>query len=349
MIGFVNDYSEGAHERILARLGDENRVRHDPYGEDAICDEARGYIRSALGADCDIHFLVGGTQTNATVISALLRPHQGVISADIGHIATHESGAIEATGHKVLTLPSVAGKLTASQIEALAAAHRDDPTREHAVQPAMVYLSHPTEVGTIYSKAELEAIAAVCRKFGLLLYIDGARMGCALTAPGNDVTLADLARLTDAFYIGGTKMGALFGEALVLPNAAAAKDFRYIIKQKGGRLAKGWLLGAQFAELFRDGLYERLAAHANKMASQLAAGIEALGLSFLAPGATNQVFPVLPVGAIEALQNEFAFLVWEKADDRHMAVRLVTSWATEEAAVETFLAALRGCLAAKEG
>ncbi len=260
---FMNDYNELGHERILEAIGRANREQDGAYGLDTQSAHARALIQQRLEhADSAVHFLVGGTQTNLTIIVAALKPHQGVVSADTGHINVHESGAIEAAGHKVLTIPSGDGKITAADVERLAAAHYTDVNAEHMVQPGMVYLSNPTEVGTIYKKDELSAVYDVCKRYGMRLYVDGARLGCALAAQGNDVTFGDLARLTSAFSIGGTKMGALFGEALVVNAPALNEDLRYIVKQRGGLLAKGRLLGIQFETLFTDGLYEKIGRHA---------------------------------------------------------------------------------------
>jgi threonine aldolase len=341
MYSFTNDYSEGAHERIMEVMLRTNRQQTCGYGEDEVCAEARSLILKHLNHPSDIHFLVGGTQTNFTFISSVLRPHQGVISTEVGHINVHESGAVEATGHKVLVVPSKDGKMTAEAVESCIQAHYNDNSAEHMVQPGMVYISSPTEVGTIYHKAELEKLQAVCRKYGIPLFLDGARLGCALTAEGNDVTLQDLARLTDAFYIGGTKMGALFGEALVINNPALNKDFRYILKQKGGMLAKGRLLGIQFGELFRDTLYFDLAKHANAMARKLEKGISELGYSFLVESPTNQIFPIFPKEVLSYIQEDFSVTYWEEIDATKDAVRLCTSWATEEAMVDAFLEKLR--------
>ncbi len=341
MYTFINDYSEGAHERIMEALMRTNREQTCGYGEDPYCEQARALIRKKLGAEqAGVHFLVGGTQTNTTVIAALLRPYQGVIAATTGHINTHESGAIEATGHKVLTIPTDNGKITAQQVDALITAHYADATAEHTVQPGMVYISNPTEVGTIYSKAELTALKSVCERHGVPLFMDGARLGCALASAKNDLSWQDLPALTDVFYIGGTKMGALFGEAVVFSNRALDKDFRYMIKQRGGMLAKGRLLGLQFAELFRDDLYLELARHADSCADRIKQGIAALGYSFLSDSPTNQVFPIFPKSLIEALAKEFAFEFWQAIDEERDAIRLVTSWATKEEEVDNLLACL---------
>ncbi len=256
MIRFNCDYSEGAHEKVLERLIATNREQTQGYGTDHYSVQAKELIRRLCGRmDADVHFLVGGTQANLTVISAGLRPYQGVIAADTGHINVHETGAIEACGHKILALPSSDGKITAGQVEACCKAHRDDGDREHTVQPKMVYISQSTELGTVYSKEELEEMSETCKRNGLFLFMDGARLGYALAAAGNTMTLEDIARLCDVFYIGGTKVGALFGEAVVITAPSLKEDFRYMIKQKGGMLAKGRLLGLQFLALLEDGLY----------------------------------------------------------------------------------------------
>jgi len=338
---FLNDYSEGAHESVLAALSLTNRLQTPGYGTDVFCTRAADAIRRALGRETSkIHFLTGGTQTNLTVISALLRPHQGVIAAETGHINVHESGAIEATGHKVLALPAKGGKITAKAVADLLAAHFADSTAEHCVQPGMLYISQPTELGTIYSKQELTELCAVCREYEIPFFIDGARLGCALTCDSNDTTLSDLAELCDLFYIGGTKMGALFGEALVVNNIAYNKDLRYIIKQKGGMLAKGRILGIQFEALFTDDLYFKLAKHANDAAKHLAAGIKALGYSFDAEPATNQLFPVFPRKLIEQLREDYWFEFNRRVDDEHDCIRLCTSWASDIEKIDEFLSDL---------
>lgn len=331
MVYFNNDYSEGCHPRILERLVQSNFEQTPGYGADLYCARAAERIRQLCGMDgLHVHFLVGGTQTNLTVIDAALRPHQGVLGAKTAHIQVHETGAVEATGHKVLSLPSDDGKLTAGQIEAAVTAHYTDEAAEHMVQPGMVYISNPTELGTLYSLTELEAISAACKKYGIYLFLDGARLGYGLTACGNDVTLPDLARLCDVFYIGGTKVGALFGEAVVISNAAIARDFRYLMKQHGGMLAKGRLLGIQFETLFEDGLYFEIARHANHLADQIRDTISQLGYSFLVPGCTNQIFPILPDGVLAVLAERFSFSEQERVDAGHRAVRFCTSWATTQ-------------------
>lgn len=341
MIYFNNDYSEGCHSAVLQKLLDTNMEQTQGYGMDDYCACAAQKIRQLCGNDnLAVHFLVGGTQTNLTVISAALRPHQGVIGAHTAHVQVHETGAIEATGHKVLSLPSDDGKISAEQIEAAVFAHFSDEAAEHMVQPKMVYISNPTELGTIYTLAELEAISNVCKQKGLYLFLDGARLGYGLTATGNDVTMADLARLCDVFYIGGTKVGALFGEAVVISNPAIAEDFRYLIKQHGGMLAKGRLLGIQFAALLENDLYFEIARHANALADQLRETLDRLGYPLLVPGVTNQVFPILPDALLEKLSEKFSFTEQQRVDETHRAVRFCTSWATTKENVDLLCNAL---------
>lgn len=329
-IHFECDYTEGAHEKIMSRLLATNLEQTVGYGEDEYCGEAAALVKKLCAApDAEVHFLTGGTQCNLVTIAAALRPHQGVLCANTGHIAVHESGAIEATGHKVLTLPEKNGKITAQQVRDAVAAHYADETHEHQVQPAMVYISQPTEVGTLYTLAELTALRDTCTECGLLLYADGARLAYALGARENDVTLADLARLCDAFYIGGTKCGALFGEALVLCNAELKRDFRYILKQRVGRFAKGRLMGLQFLELFSHGLYEQIGRSADELAYKLRDGFSALGFPLYMPSETNQQFPILPDTLIEKLNKEYVFAYWCRVDAAHSAVRFATSWATK--------------------
>ncbi len=342
MISFVNDYSEGAHERIMEVLLKTNREQTAGYGMDEYCTEARQLIMNQLHhEESQVHFLVGGTQTNMTVIAAFLRPHQGVVSADSGHVNVHESGAIEATGHKVLALPSKDGKINAQEIRTCLQDHFGNANFEHMVQPGMVYISDPTEVGTIYTKKEITDISVVCQENEIPLYVDGARLGCALTCPENDLTLSDLACLTDAFYIGGTKMGALFGEALVINNPRYGKDFRYILKQRGGMLAKGRLLGIQFAELFRDSLYFDLARHANEMAQKLQKEIGSMGYSFAFHSPTNQIFPIFSDKLLEEIGQKYKYEYWARIDQNSSMIRLCCSWATEEKNVDAFLSDLK--------
>ncbi len=342
MIYFNNDYSEGCHPAVLEALVKTNMEQTSGYGMDPYCAKAADRIRKLCGReDLDVHFLVGGTQTNLTVIAASLRPHQGVLGAESAHVQVHETGAIEATGHKVLSLPSSDGKISGAQIDEAVRSHFSDEAAEHTVQPKMVYISNPTELGTVYSLAELEDIASVCRKNGLYLFLDGARLGYGLTAKGNDLTLPDLARLCDVFYIGGTKVGALFGEAVVISNPAIAQDFRYLIKQRGGMLAKGRLLGVQFDALLTDGLYFEIAAKANALADQLRETLEELHYPFLVPGTTNQVFPILPDTLLDRLAEDFSFTQQERMDSKHRAVRFCTSWATTEENIRALCSALK--------
>ena len=347
MLYFNNDYAEGCHQSILDALVKTNMEQTLGYSEDSYCAAAREKIRKACGNDnLAVHFLVGGTQTNLTVIDAALRPHQGSLCASSGHIHVHETGAVEATGHKVLTLPSTDGKITARQVEQAVLAHRADGAFEHIVQPKLVYISNPTELGTLYTKQELEDLSAVCQKLGLYLFLDGARLGYGLMAKGNDLTMADIARLCDVFYIGGTKVGALFGEAVVIRNPALAEDFRYIIKQHGGMLAKGRLLGIQFDTLFTDDLYYKISAHADAMADRLRDTLAEIGAPLLVPGTTNQVFAILPDTLLEELAKTVTFSEQERVSDTHRAVRFCTSWATKEENVDTLCRKLKE-LAAK--
>ncbi|MFJ8258592.1 threonine aldolase family protein [Peribacillus asahii] len=338
MIRFDNDYAEGAHERILKRIVETNEEQTPGYGVDEYCEKARTYIKKACDVEnADIHFLVGGTQTNITTIASILRPHQGVVAASTGHIAVHETGAIEATGHKVLTLPSDDGKIKAEQVKELYDAHWNDATHEHMVQPGLVYISHPTENGTTYSKSELEKLSEVCRECGLPLFMDGARLGYGLVSLDSDLSLADIARLCDVFYIGGTKIGALFGEAVVIINDNLKKDFRYLIKQKGGLLAKGRLLGIQFETLFEDGLYFELSNHAVEMAMMIREAFVEKGFSLRYDSKTNQQFPILPNDVLMKLDKKYSFSFWEKVDATHSVVRFCTSWATKKEHVEMLI------------
>lgn len=343
MIQFQCDYNEGAHPLIMQRLAETNLHQTVGYGEDDFCAEARRLIRQACNRDdVDVHFLVGGTQTNATVIAHTLRPYQGVISAVSGHINVHETGAIEATGHKVLAIDSADGKLTAAQIEQAVQAHLHEDGPEHMVQPGMVYISFPTEVGTIYTLGELRDISTVCRRHGLPLFVDGARLGYGLCSPQSDVTLPQLAQLADVFYIGGTKVGALFGEAVVIANQALKRDFRYSIKRHGGMLAKGRLLGIQFATLFADGLYMQISRHAITQAMRIKQALQAQGIPFLIDSPTNQQFPILSNEQLDRLSTKYLFSIWQKVDDHHTAVRICTSWATKPENVDQLLKDIAG-------
>lgn len=340
MISFRNDYSEVAHPRILQKLLECAYSQNDGYGLDAHSQAAAGYIRSLVGKDVAVHFIPAGTQTNLLVISACLRPFECVICASSGHINVHEAGAIESTGHKVYTMPHANGKLTPDALESAIAIHED----EHMVKPRMVYLSQVTELGTLYSKAELTALHDVCKANGLLLYLDGARLGSALTAHENDLTLADLASLCDLFYIGGTKNGAMIGEALVICNKTLNADFRYMIKNRGAMLAKGFVTGIQFEVLFEggeDALFFDLARHANAQADKLVCALREKGYPFLVePCGSNMIYPILPLEKIEALEQSFGFYRDAQIDENHSAIRLVTSWATSDEAIEAFVKAI---------
>lgn len=342
MIYFNNDYSEGCCQPVLDKLVSTNMTQTGGYGIDPFCEEAAAKIKSLCKNDkLSVHFMVGGTQTNMTVINAILRPYQGVLSALSGHINVHETGAVEATGHKVLALASDDGKIRAAQITDAIQQHRCSADAEHTVQPKMVYISNPTELGTIYSLSELEAISKACHDNGLYLFLDGARLGYGLTAKGNDVTLADLARLCDVFYIGGTKVGALFGEAIVFSDLTIAEDFRYMIKQHGAMLAKGRLLGIQFSALMENDNYFTISKHANALADRIRDTIDSLGYSYLVPGVTNQIFPILPDKLLDVLSKTFSFNDQERVDETHRAVRFCTSWATTEENVNALCDALK--------
>ncbi|MED4036810.1 low specificity L-threonine aldolase [Niallia taxi] len=334
MYSFKNDYSEGAHPKILQGLIETNLVQEAGYGEDSFTLQAIDLIKEKMeNTDVDIHLLSGGTQTNLTAISAFLRPHEAAIAPASGHIFVHETGAIEATGHKVVTIDTEDGKLTPAHIQQVL----DEHTDEHMVKPKLVYISNSTEIGSIYQKSELQELKSFCANHNLLLFLDGARLGSALCADNNDLQLSDLPNLVDAFYIGGTKNGALLGEALVIVREDLKADFRYHIKQKGALLAKGRLLGIQFLELFRDDLFFELAEHANKMAGLLREGLQKENIEFLIDSPTNQIFPILPNERIKKLQKNYAFIVWSKFDADRSTIRLVTSWATKEEAVHQFL------------
>lgn len=342
MIRFDCDYTEGAHPKIMEQLIKTNLEQTCGYGLDEHSNHARQLIQEACACpQADVHFLVGGTQANTTVISATLRPYQGVISADTGHINVHETGAIEATGHKVLALSNHNGKITAQQIEEAWKKHHEDTTHEHIVQPGMIYLSFPTESGTLYTLKELRDISNIARKYKLPLYIDGARLGYGLMSPACDVTLQDLVSLCDVFYIGGTKVGALFGEAVVIINDKLKQDFRYMIKRHGGMLAKGRLLGLQFETLFTDQLYFSIAKQAIDLAMILKQAFNDLGFSLFADSYTNQQFPILTETQIMQLEKNYAFSRWEKLDSHRWAVRFCTSWATTQEQMNAFIEDLK--------
>ena len=337
MIRFECDYTTGAHPKILEALVNSNDEACPGYGEDEHCQRAAAMLRDLCQTpDAGVHFLVGGTQANATVIAAALRPHQGALCAQTGHINVHETGAIEAGGHKVLALPAADGKITAAQIDQYCLAHHADLAREHMVKPGMVYLSHPTELGTVYTLAELEAIYEICRRWQLLLFVDGARLACGLAA--SDVTLPDLGRLCNVFYLGGTKAGLLFGEAVVIPNPNLDFDFRYLIKQHGGMLAKGRLLGVQFEAFLKGGLFLEIGRQEAAQAMRLREAFLAKGFGLFVDSPTNQQFPILPDRAVEALGKKYSFEVWARVDEGHTAVRFCTSWSTTDQDVSALIA-----------
>ncbi len=335
MIFFRSDYSSGAHPQILEALQKTNMDHTDGYGEDHFTQEAQSLIKSRIGReDVDVHFMVGGTQTNLTAISSFLRPHEAVVSPKTGHICVHETGAIEATGHKIIHLPSEDGKITPDQIDQCIIEHED----EHMVLPKLLYISNSTEIGTIYSKKELAALRETLDNHKMYLYMDGARLGSALTCEENtDLALEDLPQLCDAFYIGGTKNGFLFGEALIIVNPNLKEDFRYILKQKGGLLAKGRLLGLQFKVMFENNLYFELAKKTNDLASALRKGIKKKGYEFLVDSPTNQVFPIFPNALVEALEKDYFFYRWRPYDNDNTVVRLVTSFTSTEEDINRFL------------
>ena len=331
MIHFDSDYMAGAHPEILEALVRTNLEHTAGYGNDPYTAEAKALIRKAVGVeDAQVFFLVGGTQTNATVIDGILARHEGVVAADSGHIAVHESGAIEASGHKVLTLPHHEGKLRAEEVERYIEDFYADETYPHMVAPGMVYISQPTEYGTIYSLAELEALGAVCRKHAIPLYIDGARLGYGLKAEGADFTLKDVARIADVFYIGGTKVGALFGEAVVVTNPKLLRNLFPLVKQHGALLAKGRLLGLQFGVLFRDGLYERIGEKAVEHAITIRESFRKAGYEVVIESPTNQQFLRLPNEVIDRLRQDMSFDYWGSRGEKESIVRFVTSWATTD-------------------
>ena len=341
-LSFASDYMEGAHEAILSRLREINYEKMQGYGTDPLSEQAREKIRSACGCpEADVFFLVGGTQTNATVISALLRSYEGVVAAVSGHISTHEAGAIELGGHKVLTLPEHEGKITAADLRELLVRFETDEARDHLVRPGMVYVSQPTESGTLYSLRELREISAVCREYGLPLYLDGARLGYALACPSNDVSLQELAELCDVFYIGGTKCGALFGEAVVIPKRGFIPHFFTIMKQHGALLAKGWLLGLQFDVLFTDGLYLKVGKAAIAAAGRIRATLREYGYQLCWDTPANQVFVILENAQMKRLAESVEFSFWEKYDATHTVIRLAASWATTEEDTEKLLVVLK--------
>ena len=355
MIFFNSDYLEGCCPQILDRLQETNLEQTVGYGCDDYCERARNLIRHLCARpDADVHFLVGGTQTNATVIASVLRPYQGVMCASTGHINVHETGAIEHTGHKVIPLPSVDGKLCASDVEACLKAHFDQDGSEHEVQPGMLYISYPTELGTLYTREELSDLKQVCEKYEIPLFVDGARLGYGLASEKCDLTLPDLASLCDVFYIGGTKQGALFGEAVVICNERLKKDFRYFIKQGGGMLAKGRLLGLQFETLLspeqgsaaagkgiEDSLYFTLARNADIKASLLRDGFAAAGCEFFVQSFTNQIFPILSRELVSRFDGRIGYQLWKDLPDGRRVARFCTSWASPTCNVDFLLGLLK--------
>ena len=341
MIHFRNDYSAGAHPAVLAALTETNLELTAGYGCDPYCEAAANTIRKLCDVPhADVHFLVGGTQVNKTVIAAALRPYEAVIAAHTGHICVHETGAIENNGHKVIHCPSPDGKVTPEMIRAVIDTH----SSEHMVVPRLVYISNTTEVGTVYSREELSALHIICDKYDLILYCDGARLGSAMTSKGNDTTFADYAECCDAFTIGGTKNGLLFGEALVITNRMLSAGFRHCMKQQGAILAKGRLLGVQFNAIFKDNLYLELAAHANRLAERLSAGLASMNIPFLAQSPSNQVFPIFPNSVVDQLKKEFTFEIQEKIDEDHTCIRFVTAWCSTDDDVTALLNAIQNLI-----
>ena len=334
---FYDDYSEGAHPRIIEALAESNLVQESGYGSDSICLEAASLIKEKINnPNTEVHFVSGGTQANLICASAMLRPHESMMAAESAHICVHEAGAIEATGHKINPIKTHDGKITSEKIQEVLDSHYD----EHMVKPKCVLISNSTEVGTVYTKAEIEKLSSYCKQKDLYFYLDGARIGSALTSHLSDLSLEDLSRLTDIFYIGGTKNGALLGEAIVINNPELQKEFRFHIKQKGGLMAKGRVLGVQFRELFKDDLFFDLAKHANNMANLLASGIKDCGHELQNEPQSNMIMPILPRSLIEKLNQKYGFYTWTPIDEERAAVRLVTSWATSEETVEAFVSDL---------
>ncbi len=335
IISFKNDYSEGCHPRVLEALVRTNMVQQDGYGMDDYCQSAAELIlEKAKAPTSKVHFVSGGTQANMLVIAACLKPHESVIATTTGHIYTNETGAIEATGHKINAIEASSGKLTSAYIQQVLDAHTNKP---HVLKQRMVYISNATEMGTIYSKQELTDLYNFCKENDLYLFMDGARLGNALVAKDNDLTLADVAKLTDVFWLGGTKNGALLGEAIVINNPKLQEDFAFHIKQRGAMLAKGRVLGIQFEELLRDDLYFDLARYANEQAMKLKQAFSDKGIPFWADTTTNQIFPILSNTQIEHLAQKFAFHHWRKIDENHSAIRLITSWATPNENVDALV------------
>ncbi len=332
---FKNDYSEGCHPRILQELSKTNLEQQNGYGDDDYSLQAKKLIKEKIkDHNVDIHFVTGGTQANLIIISSILRPHESVISADSGHINVHEAGSIEATGHKINAVISSDGKITIKDIQVVLDEHVIIP---HMVKPKLVYISNSTELGTIYKKQELKELYTFCKEKRLYLFLDGARIGSALSSSANDLTLAEVANFTDIFYIGGTKNGALIGEAIVISNETIKENFAFHLKQKGALVSKGRLLGIQFLILFEGNLFFKLAEHANLMAKKIAESIKQKGHSFLIEPVSNQIFPILPNNLIAKLNKKYDFYIWKKIDEEKSAVRIITSWATQENIVDEFI------------
>jgi threonine aldolase len=338
MYFFRSDYSSGAHPEILKAIVAANEEQWDGYGADDHSDNAKRIIRERIGrSDNDVYLMVGGTSTNLTAMASFLRPHESVVAPRTAHIYVHEAGAVEATGHRVSAWITPDGKLRPEHIIAAKEEYED----EHMVWPKMIYISNTTEIGTVYTKAELTALRECCDKYDMYMYIDGARLGSALTSPANDLTIEEIAAMADAFYIGGTKNGLLFGEALVVNNDNLKPGFDHIMKQRGALLAKGFLIGAQFEALFKDDLYFKLAAHANDLAAKLRAAITECGYTFEVDSPSNQIFPIFKLPFIEELEKEFFFYRWHKIDEEQWSIRLVTSWESREEEVDAFIQYLR--------
>lgn len=332
MYNFINDYSVIAHPNIIKRMTEINLEQNIGYGFDDICKNARHLLRVKTGNPwARIFFVVGGTQANMSVIASLLKSAEAAVCANTGHIFTHETGAIEATGHRVITIDTPDGKLTPAHVEKVLQQYTQRP---HVVKPKLVYISDSTEIGTIYTRAEVKALHDCCKEHHLYFYCDGARLGSALTAEGNDLTLHDFAELTDVFYIGGTKNGAMMGEAVIFNDPQLGENYDMVMKQRGALLAKGWILGVQFEELFRNDLYWDLARHANKMAGKIKKAFKENGFQMLTDSPTNQLFPILKKTQIEQLSQKWGFELWDDIDEETASVRFVTSWNTEEQQVD---------------
>lgn len=338
MIEFASDYSEGAHPKILEKIIQTNMIQTPGYGNDIFCEKASDIIKNKCEhSDVSVYFLVGGTQANLIAIASALRPHQCVLAPETGHICVQETGAIEAIGHKIITLPHTNGKITADQIRKKCDKYWNDKGRMHITQPKLVFITHSTELGTIYKRSELQEISNTCKEYNLYLYLDGARLGYGLYAEDSDMDLPFITKCCDAFYIGGTKQGTLFGEAMIIKNPELDSDFKSIMKQKGGLLAKGRLLGLQFIALLEDDLYTRLSKHANKMASLIRNALLKNNIKFFIDNTTNQLFPIINKSALEKLRKEYSFTFWDKKDEMSSIIRICTSWATTEENVQKFI------------